>query len=81
MPDRGWGGSPTTDRPLEYVVDYRMWSDSYQRLDFEAQPQGYRLWKHQVRTFLLGRFPQVGSVLEWAEKQLEPIPAQGHPSA
>eukprot|EP00969_Alexandrium_andersonii_P354216 15441665-Alexandrium_andersonii.AAC.1 len=30
--------------------------------------------------FLLGRFPQVGVVLEWAEKQLDPIPVQGHPS-
>eukprot|EP00975_Prorocentrum_lima_P060144 12611419-Prorocentrum_lima.AAC.1 len=57
-----------------------MWSDSFQRLDFEAQPQGYRLWKHRARTFLLGRFPQVGSILEWAEKQVEPIPVHGHQS-
>eukprot|EP00969_Alexandrium_andersonii_P105528 4655916-Alexandrium_andersonii.AAC.1 len=30
--------------------------------------------------FLLGRCPQVGPVLERAEKQLEPIPAQGRPA-
>eukprot|EP00969_Alexandrium_andersonii_P123301 5448811-Alexandrium_andersonii.AAC.1 len=27
--------------------------------------------------FLLGRFPQVGPALEWAEKQLDPTPARG----
>eukprot|EP00969_Alexandrium_andersonii_P131885 5832300-Alexandrium_andersonii.AAC.1 len=57
-----------------------MWSDSYQRLDFEAQQQGYRLWKHRARTFLLGPFPQVGAVLEQAERQLEPILGQGRPA-
>eukprot|EP00969_Alexandrium_andersonii_P029946 1306189-Alexandrium_andersonii.AAC.1 len=56
-----------------------MWPDSYQRLDFEAQPQGYRLWKRRARTFLIGRFPQVGAALEWAEKQLDPIPATRAP--
>eukprot|EP00969_Alexandrium_andersonii_P314410 13889751-Alexandrium_andersonii.AAC.1 len=30
--------------------------------------------------FLLSGFPQVGTVLGWAEKQLEPIPGRGHPA-
>eukprot|EP00969_Alexandrium_andersonii_P070316 3103661-Alexandrium_andersonii.AAC.1 len=29
--------------------------------------------------FLLGRFPQVRPVLEWAEKRFEPIRTQGRP--
>eukprot|EP00969_Alexandrium_andersonii_P252996 11181923-Alexandrium_andersonii.AAC.1 len=50
-----------------------MWSDAYAALGLEAQPQGYRLWKSKARGFLLGKFPQVGRALDWAEKQLEPI--------
>eukprot|EP00969_Alexandrium_andersonii_P226059 9982898-Alexandrium_andersonii.AAC.1 len=50
-----------------------MWVDAYQALDLEAQPQGYRLCKSQARGHLLGKFPQVGRLLDWAEKQLEPI--------
>eukprot|EP00969_Alexandrium_andersonii_P204848 9052994-Alexandrium_andersonii.AAC.1 len=50
-----------------------MWSDSYSALDLEAQPQGYRLWKPKARGYMLGKFPQVGRALDWAEKQLEPI--------
>eukprot|EP00969_Alexandrium_andersonii_P222089 9809641-Alexandrium_andersonii.AAC.1 len=45
----------------------------YAVLDLEAQPQGHRLWKSKARGYLLGKFPQVGRVLAWAEKQLEPI--------
>eukprot|EP00969_Alexandrium_andersonii_P364681 15464618-Alexandrium_andersonii.AAC.1 len=52
---------------------------SYHSSDVEAQLQGYRLWKHRARTFLLGRFLQAGAVLDWAENQLEPILGQGHP--
>eukprot|EP00969_Alexandrium_andersonii_P338443 14957364-Alexandrium_andersonii.AAC.1 len=50
-----------------------MWSDTYAALDLEAQPQGYCLWKSKACGYLLGKFPQVGRVLDWAEKQLEPI--------
>eukprot|EP00969_Alexandrium_andersonii_P181128 8003589-Alexandrium_andersonii.AAC.1 len=50
-----------------------MWSDTYAVLDLEAQPQGCRLWKSKARGSLLGKFPRIGSVLDWAEKQLEPI--------
>eukprot|EP00969_Alexandrium_andersonii_P317763 14036821-Alexandrium_andersonii.AAC.1 len=50
-----------------------MWPDSYAVLDLEAQPQGYRRWKSKARACLTGRFPQIGRVLDWAEKQLEPI--------
>eukprot|EP00975_Prorocentrum_lima_P017753 3748047-Prorocentrum_lima.AAC.1 len=50
-----------------------MWSDTYATLDLEAQPQGYRLWKSKARGYLLGKFPSIGRVLDWAEKQLEPI--------
>ena len=59
----------------EYSVDMRMWSDTYALLDLEAQPQGYRLWKCKARAYLLSKYPQVGVVLDWAEKQLEPISA------
>ena len=34
---------------------------------------GYRLWQCKARAYLLGKRPQVGAVLDWAEKQLEPI--------
>eukprot|EP00969_Alexandrium_andersonii_P213105 9410866-Alexandrium_andersonii.AAC.1 len=50
-----------------------MRADSYQALDLEAQPQGYRLWKSKAQGYLLGKFPQIGRLLDWAEKQLEPI--------
>eukprot|EP00969_Alexandrium_andersonii_P285563 12625131-Alexandrium_andersonii.AAC.1 len=50
-----------------------MRSDTYAALDLEAQPQGYRLWKPKARGYLMGKFPQVGRILDWAEKQLEPI--------
>eukprot|EP00969_Alexandrium_andersonii_P296770 13113878-Alexandrium_andersonii.AAC.1 len=50
-----------------------MRSDTYAVLDLEAQPQGYRLWKSRARGYLLGKFPQIGRVLDWAELQLEPI--------
>eukprot|EP00969_Alexandrium_andersonii_P008604 375529-Alexandrium_andersonii.AAC.1 len=50
-----------------------MWPDTYAVLDLEAQPQGYRLWKSKARGYLLGKFPQIGRVLGWAEKQLGPI--------
>eukprot|EP00969_Alexandrium_andersonii_P091348 4032363-Alexandrium_andersonii.AAC.1 len=50
-----------------------MRSDTYAVLDLAAQPQGYRLWKPKARGKLLGKFPQVGRLLGWAEKQLEPI--------
>eukprot|EP00969_Alexandrium_andersonii_P262380 11599800-Alexandrium_andersonii.AAC.1 len=52
-----------------------MWADTYQVLDLEAHPQGYRLWKSTARGYLLGKFPQVGRLLDWAEKQLEPTGA------
>eukprot|EP00969_Alexandrium_andersonii_P061081 2692256-Alexandrium_andersonii.AAC.1 len=58
-----------------------MWADSYQALDLEAQPQGYRLWKSKSRGDLLGKFPQVGRLLDWAEKQLEPIGAGSQQTA
>eukprot|EP00969_Alexandrium_andersonii_P061116 2693541-Alexandrium_andersonii.AAC.1 len=57
-----------------------MWADAYQPLDLEAQPQGYRLWKSKARGYLLGKFPPVGRLLDWAEKQLEPIGAGGQQS-
>eukprot|EP00969_Alexandrium_andersonii_P116916 5169518-Alexandrium_andersonii.AAC.1 len=50
-----------------------MWSDTYAVPGLEAQPQGYHLWKSKARGYLLGKFPQIGRVLGWAEKQLEPI--------
>eukprot|EP00969_Alexandrium_andersonii_P238770 10540077-Alexandrium_andersonii.AAC.1 len=50
-----------------------MWSDTYAVLDLEAQPQDYRLWKSKARGYLTGKFPQIGRVLDWAKKQLEPI--------
>eukprot|EP00969_Alexandrium_andersonii_P102520 4524809-Alexandrium_andersonii.AAC.1 len=50
-----WGAEPASDRPLEHAAGYRTWSDSYQRVDYEARPQGYRLLKHRSRTFPLGR--------------------------
>eukprot|EP00969_Alexandrium_andersonii_P012106 527792-Alexandrium_andersonii.AAC.1 len=50
-----------------------MWSDTYAALDLEAQPQGCRLWKSKARGYFLGKFPQVGRALDWAEKQHEPI--------
>eukprot|EP00969_Alexandrium_andersonii_P011520 501543-Alexandrium_andersonii.AAC.1 len=50
-----------------------MWFDTYAALGLEAQPQGYRHWKSKARGYLLGRFPQIGRVLDWAEKQHEPI--------
>eukprot|EP00969_Alexandrium_andersonii_P042294 1855265-Alexandrium_andersonii.AAC.1 len=50
-----------------------MWSDTHAVLDLEAQPHGYRLWKSKARGYLPGKFPQIGRVLDWAEKQLEPI--------
>eukprot|EP00969_Alexandrium_andersonii_P213239 9416374-Alexandrium_andersonii.AAC.1 len=49
-----------------------MWSDTYAALDLEAQPRGCRLWKSKARGYLLGKLPQVGRALDWAEKQLEP---------
>ena len=49
-----------------------MWSDSYAPLDLEARPDGYRLWKSKARPYLMGRHPQVGRVLDWAERQVEP---------
>eukprot|EP00969_Alexandrium_andersonii_P020754 906675-Alexandrium_andersonii.AAC.1 len=52
-----------------------MWSDTCAVLDFEAQPDGYRLWKSKARGYQSGKFPQVGRALDWAEKQLEPISA------
>eukprot|EP00969_Alexandrium_andersonii_P238264 10516374-Alexandrium_andersonii.AAC.1 len=50
-----------------------MWSDTCSALDLEVQPQGRRLWKPKARGYLLGKFPQVGRALDWAEEQLEPI--------
>eukprot|EP00969_Alexandrium_andersonii_P152737 6754102-Alexandrium_andersonii.AAC.1 len=47
--------------------------DTYSALVLEAPPQGYLLWKSKARGFLLGKFPQVVRVLDWAGKQLEPI--------
>eukprot|EP00969_Alexandrium_andersonii_P351875 15436424-Alexandrium_andersonii.AAC.1 len=58
-----------------------MWADANQALDLEAQPQGYRLWKSKARSYLLGKFPQVGRLFDWAEKQLEPIGAGSQQSA
>eukprot|EP00969_Alexandrium_andersonii_P246762 10905496-Alexandrium_andersonii.AAC.1 len=58
-----------------------MWADAHQSLDLEARPQGYRLWKSKARGYLLGRFPQVGRLLDWAEKQFEPIGAGSQQSA
>eukprot|EP00969_Alexandrium_andersonii_P111777 4936811-Alexandrium_andersonii.AAC.1 len=58
-----------------------MWADAYQLLDLEAQPQGYRLWKPKARGYLLDKFPQVGKLLDWAEKQLEPIGTGSQQSA
>eukprot|EP00969_Alexandrium_andersonii_P233745 10319985-Alexandrium_andersonii.AAC.1 len=52
-----------------------MWADAYQPLDLEAQPQGYRLRKSKARGYLLGQFPQARKLLDWVEKQLEPIGA------
>eukprot|EP00969_Alexandrium_andersonii_P372084 15480965-Alexandrium_andersonii.AAC.1 len=57
-----------------------MRANFYQPLDLEAQPQGYRLWKSKARGSLLGKFPQVGQLLDWAEKQLEPIGAPSQQS-
>eukprot|EP00969_Alexandrium_andersonii_P077288 3407720-Alexandrium_andersonii.AAC.1 len=50
-----------------------MWSDTYAVLDLEAQPQGYRPRQSKARAYLLGKFPHVGRVLDWADKQLDPI--------
>eukprot|EP00969_Alexandrium_andersonii_P204240 9024840-Alexandrium_andersonii.AAC.1 len=69
------GQSPRPTRVAEYSVDLRMWAGSYQALALEAQPQGYRLWKSKARGYLRGKFPQIGQLLGWAEKQLEPVGA------
>ena len=75
----GWTGSDYRGggwnrwRSTEFSVDRRMWSDKYALLDYEAQPQGYRLWKSKARAFLTGKRPQVGEVLGWAERQVDPI--------
>eukprot|EP00969_Alexandrium_andersonii_P335681 14836923-Alexandrium_andersonii.AAC.1 len=58
-----------------------MWADAYQALDLESQPQGYRFWQSKKRGYLLGKFPQVVRLLDWAEKQLEPVGAGGQQSA
>eukprot|EP00969_Alexandrium_andersonii_P138621 6130412-Alexandrium_andersonii.AAC.1 len=58
-----------------------MWADSYQALDLEAQPQGYRLWKSKAWGYLLGKVRQVGRLLDWAEKQLEPTGAGSQQTA
>eukprot|EP00969_Alexandrium_andersonii_P367636 15471135-Alexandrium_andersonii.AAC.1 len=58
-----------------------MWADACQAWDLEAQPQGYRLWKSKARSYLLGKSTQVGRLLDWAEKHLEPIGAGGQQSA
>eukprot|EP00969_Alexandrium_andersonii_P147964 6541310-Alexandrium_andersonii.AAC.1 len=58
-----------------------MWADAYQALELEAQPQGCRPWTSTARGYLLGKFPQVGRLLDWAEKQLEPIGARSQQSA
>eukprot|EP00969_Alexandrium_andersonii_P170671 7545421-Alexandrium_andersonii.AAC.1 len=52
-----------------------MRADARQPLDLEAQPQAYRLWKPRARGYLLRQSLQVGKLLDWAEKQLEPIGA------
>ena len=64
-------------RTCDFAVDLRRWSDSYAPLDLEVRPNGYRLWKSKAKAYLLGRFPQVGKVLDWAEKQVEPIKMDG----
>eukprot|EP00969_Alexandrium_andersonii_P168112 7432290-Alexandrium_andersonii.AAC.1 len=58
-----------------------MWADACQALDLEVQPQGDRLWKSKARGYLPGTFPQAGGLLDWAEKQLEPIGAGGQQPA
>eukprot|EP00969_Alexandrium_andersonii_P291773 12895391-Alexandrium_andersonii.AAC.1 len=57
-----------------------MWADAYQALDLRAQPQSYRLWKSKAQGYLLGKLPQVGRLLDWAEKQLAPVGAGGQQS-
>eukprot|EP00969_Alexandrium_andersonii_P202633 8953741-Alexandrium_andersonii.AAC.1 len=52
-----------------------MWADAYRPLDLEARPWDYRFWKPKARGYLLGKFPQVGKLLDWAEKQLGRIGA------
>eukprot|EP00969_Alexandrium_andersonii_P282091 12470384-Alexandrium_andersonii.AAC.1 len=64
--DTGPGPAAGVQRGLTDVVRHAV-------LDLEAQTQGYRLWKSKARGYLTGKFPQIGRVLDWAEKQLEPI--------
>eukprot|EP00969_Alexandrium_andersonii_P212209 9371362-Alexandrium_andersonii.AAC.1 len=40
-----------------------------------------RLWKSKAWGYLLGKFPQVDRLLDWAEKQLEPIGAGSQQTA
>ena len=61
----------------DFAVDLRMWSDAYAPLDLEARPGGYRLWTRKAKAYLLGRHPQVGKALDWAERQIEPIKVEG----
>eukprot|EP00969_Alexandrium_andersonii_P314886 13911545-Alexandrium_andersonii.AAC.1 len=49
-----------------------MWPDAREVLDFEAQPQGYLLWKSTARGYPLGKFPHVGRVLDWGKSSLSP---------
>ena len=59
----GWGRGR-----IEFSVDRRLWRDRYAELDYESQPQGYRLWKNKARAYLIAKYPQIGKVLGWAER-------------
>ena len=63
-----YGGPQAVARPLS-------------PLDLSAQPTGYRLWKSKARAYLMGRCPQLGKVLDWAERQVDPITAERQPGA
>eukprot|EP00969_Alexandrium_andersonii_P263332 11639223-Alexandrium_andersonii.AAC.1 len=58
---------------MEHPVGHRAGACSYALLGLDPQPQGYRLRNSKVRAFLLGKCLQVGSVFDWAEKQLGSI--------
>ena len=69
----GWGNWGNEWRQREFSIERRMWADKNEVLDLESQPQGYRLWKSKAKTFLTYRHPETEAVLQWAERQLEPI--------
>ena len=77
----GWGKPSYAGRLAECVVGLRMWSDSCAPLDLEVRPEGYKLRKDKGRAYLLSKCPAVGQLLEWVEKQPEPITESRHRDA